>query len=220
MAAECYADDVDGAPGVGLRERNKRERRQRLEDVALQLFERDGFEHTTIEQIAAVAGIAPRTFFSYFASKDDLVLADYDERLGRIVEELTRRPTDEPAWDALRASFAAVASDYQAQAARISRRFELMLATPTVFARSLQLQAGWEQTIAQRLARRDSSGPGDPAPRLLAAAALAVMRSSVQHWLATGRTVALPDLVRDGFDRLGEGLSPRAQRTARRTRRE
>ncbi len=207
---------MDGSSGTTLRERNKRERRRRLEDVALDLFERDGFERTTIEQIAAAAGLAPRTFFSYFASKDDLLLADYGERLGRIVDELGRRPTDEPGWEALRASFAAVATDYEAQAERISRRFELIVANPSVFARSLQLQAGWERTIAERLSLRSGSGPDDAAPRLLAAAALAVMRSSIHHWLTSERSTALPELIRDGFDRLGRGLSDRAPRTDRR----
>jgi AcrR family transcriptional regulator len=88
---------------VGRRERNKRERRKRLEDVALELFERDGFEKTTIEQIADRAGLAPRTFFSYFATKDDLVLADYNDRLDRILDELEQRPLDEDPWRALQA---------------------------------------------------------------------------------------------------------------------
>ena len=99
-------------PTSGLRERKKRDRRRRIEDVAIDLFVRQGFDATTIEQIAAAADIAPRTFFSYFATKDDLVLADYTDRLDRILAELERRPDHEPAWDALSASFAAVASDY------------------------------------------------------------------------------------------------------------
>src|SRR5690606_20791601 len=139
---------------MGLRERKKVERRRRIEDAAVGLFERDGFEATTIEQIAAAADIAPRTFFSYFDTKDDVVLADYADRLGRIIDELDRRPADEPVWAALRASFAAVASDYVAEADRLERRFRIMAATPSVFARSLQLQAGWEHALGEHLAAR------------------------------------------------------------------
>ncbi|MEI2654143.1 MAG: TetR family transcriptional regulator [Microthrixaceae bacterium] len=160
---------------TGLRERNKRERRRRLEDVALELFERDGYDKTTIEQIAAGAGLAPRTFFSYFATKDDLVLADYTDRLHRILDELDRRPTDESAWDALRAAFAAVAADYEAEADRLRRRFTIMAHNPSVFARNLQLQATWEQALSEHLMNRLGSDPGDPTPRLLAATALAVI---------------------------------------------
>jgi AcrR family transcriptional regulator len=191
---------------TGLRERNKRERRRRLEDVAIDLFERNGFDKTTIEQISAAAGLAPRTFFSYFASKDDLVLGDYAERLDRILDELEQQPVALPAWDALRTSFAAVASDYEAEVDRLIRRFTIMAATPSVYARSLQLQAGWEHTLATHLAARLDAEPEDPRPRLLAATALAVMRASLQHWLTTGQTKPLPALVEVAFDQLGSGL--------------
>ncbi len=195
------------AAPTGLRERNKLERRRRLEDVAVELFERDGFDKTTIEQIAAAAGLAPRTFFSYFASKDDLVLADYADRLQRILDELARRPLDEPPWESLRAAFAAVAADYQANAERIRRRFTIMAGTPSVFARNLQLQAGWEQALAEQLTARLGAGADDPAPRLLAATALAVMRASLQQWLTSRRAPALPTLVQQAFDRLAAGLT-------------
>ncbi|MCC6438571.1 MAG: TetR family transcriptional regulator [Acidimicrobiales bacterium] len=195
------------AEPTGLRERNKRERRRRLEDVALDLFEREGFDRTTIEQIAAAAGIATRTFFSYFASKDDLVLADYSDRLARILDQLERRPAAEPSWDALRASFAAVAADYESEAEHIRRRFAIMASSPSVFARSLQLQAGWEQALTERLRTRLHTGTDDPTPRLFAATALAVMRASLQHWLTTPHAPALPELVQQGFQRLATGLA-------------
>jgi AcrR family transcriptional regulator len=191
----------------GLRERKKRERRRRIEDAAVELFERDGFEATTVEQIATAADIAPRTFFSYFETKDDVVLADYAERLDRILGELRRRPPDEAAWTALRASFAVVASDYAAEEDRIARRFAIVATTPSVLARSLQLQLGWERALAAELATRDDAAADDPDPGLLAAAALAAMRSSLQHWLVGGRRDALPSLVQRAFDRLGSGLT-------------
>ena len=197
------------AEPTGLRERNKRERRRRLEDVALDLFEREGFDRTTIEQIAAEAELAPRTFFSYFATKDDLVLADYSERLERILTELDRRPEAEPAWDALRESFAVVAADYEFEQDRIRRRFTIMATNPSVFARSLLLQAGWEQALTERLTTRLGARAYDPTPRLFAATALAVMRASLQHWLTTPRAPALPELVQRGFDRLASGLGTR-----------
>ena len=193
-------------PTSGLRERKKRERRRRIEDVAIDLFVRQGFDATTIEQIAAAADIAPRTFFSYFATKDDLVLADYTDRLDRIIAELERRPDHEPAWDALSASFAAVASDYTTEVDRLSSRFTIMATAPSVYARSLQLQAGWEQTLSEHLTARLAAQADDPTPRLLAAAALAVMRASLQHWLTGDRSVPLPALVERAFDRLGDGL--------------
>ncbi|MCO8126278.1 TetR family transcriptional regulator [Acidimicrobiia bacterium EGI L10123] len=192
---------------IGLRERKKRDRRRQIEDVAVELFEQQGFDATTIEQIAAAAEIAPRTFFSYFETKDDVVIADYADRLGRILEELDQRPADEPTWRALRAAFAAVASDYATEVDRLARRFGIMATTPSVQARSLQLQAGWEHTLAAHLATRMGAAASDPTPRLLAATAVAVMRASLQHWLTAPQAVELPTLVQDAFDRLGAGLA-------------
>lgn len=192
---------------VGLRERKKRERRRRIEDAAIELFERQGFDATTIEQIAAAADIAPRTFFSYFPTKDDLVLADYTDRLDRIIAEFARRPEAEPAWDALSASFAAVAADYTTEVDRLASRFTIMATAPSVYARSLQLQAGWEQTLSDHLAERLGASLDDPAPRLLAATAVAVMRASLRHWLTSDHPEPLPVLVEKAFERLGRGLS-------------
>lgn len=207
------------AEPTGLRERNRRERRQRLEDIALELFERDGFDGTTIEQIAAGAGLAPRTFFSYFASKGDLLLSDYEQRLARILDEFDSRPPDERPWDALKAAFAAAAADYEAEADRIRRRFTIIAASPSVLAHSLQLQTGWEQSLAERLSARAAAGGTGAGPRLLAATALAVMRASLQQWLLDPDTAPLPQLVMDSFEQLATGLRPpdRATRAPRRT---
>src|ERR1700756_1852097 len=69
-SSQIYATKAEG-----LRERNRRETQQRIADVAMELFVAHGFEATTLDEIAAVAGISRRTFFHYFRSKDDLLLA-------------------------------------------------------------------------------------------------------------------------------------------------
>ena len=195
--------DVD----VGLRERKKLERRERIEAAAVDLFERDGFGATTIENIAARADIAPRTFFSYFATKEDVVLADYTERLDRIVAVLAQRPSAEAPWAALRAAFLDVADDYLARRHELIRRFSIVADNPSVYARSLQLQAGWEDALSVVLADRGRYRAGDVTPGLLASAALACMRSSLRHWQTTGRHSNLPALVAMCFDRVGDGMA-------------
>ena len=191
----------------GLRERKKRERRRCIEEAAIDLFDRDGFDSTTIEAIAAAADIAPRTFFYYFPTKEDVVLADYAERLDRILDELGRQPQGDPAWDALRASFVTVAADYEARRADLIRRFVIMAANESVYARSLQLQAGWEDALAQVIEQRGGHGVDTIESRLLAAASLACMRSSLRHWLATDHETALPMLIDGCFDRMANGLT-------------
>jgi len=191
---------------LGLRARKKIERRRCIERAALDLFEVNGFESVTIDHIAAAADIAPRTFFYYFPTKEDVVLADYAGRLERIVGELARRPHDEGPWAALLASFLVVAADYETERDDLIRRFTITAANPSVYARSLALQAGWEDALAEVLAERSGIANPDVGPRLLAAAALACMRSSLQHWLATGHESPLPGLVQRCFDQLADGL--------------
>ena len=192
---------------VGLRERKKRERRRCIEEAAIDLFEERGFDGTTIEDIAAAADIAPRTFFSYFPTKEDVVLADYASRLDQIIDVLRSRLPSEAPWTALQASFVTVAADYEARRDDLIRRFTIMAAHPPVYARSLQLQAGWEDALTDVLIDRAGPDVGQLESRLLASAALACMRSSLQHWLLTGQATALPDLIEECFDRLANGLT-------------
>jgi AcrR family transcriptional regulator len=191
---------------TGLRERKKLQTRRRIEGAALELFGRDGFDGTTVEGIAAAADIAPRTFFYYFPTKEDVVLADYAGRLERIVDQLRQRPDSERPWAALRASFLVVAADYDADHREIIRRFQIMATSPSVYARSLQLQAGWEDTVAAVLTERMGCQTEELGPRLLASCALSAIRSSLRHWIVTGQQSSLPQLVEGCFDQLGEGL--------------
>jgi len=191
----------------GLRQRKKSQTRNRIEAAAMDLFEQRGFDGTTVEEIAGAAQIAPRTFFTYFPTKEDVVLADYASRLHRIIEQLQERPDAEAPWAALRASFVVVAADYDAQRTQLVRRFRVMADTESVYARSLQLQSGWEDTLAAALADRMGDEPEGLTPRLLASAALSAMRSSQRHWIATGQTTPLPTLVEFCFDQLAGGLA-------------
>ncbi len=191
---------------LGLRERKKLERRSCIEAAAIDLFEASGFDGTTIEDIAAKADIAPRTFFYYFATKEDVVLADYAGRLELIIAELGGQPEGDGPWGALRASFVVVAADYSAQRDQLVRRFAIMAENSSVYARSLQLQAGWENALADVINARLGGGDSIDA-RLMAAAALACMRSSLQHWLLTEHETPLPELIESCFDRLAHGFT-------------
>lgn len=193
------------AATAGLRERKKLERRRQIEDTALELFARDGFDATTVEMIAAACDIAPRTFFSYFDTKDDLVLADYTARLQRILDAFAARPADEPAWKALQASFAAIAVDYESQAEQLRARFAIMATAPSVRARSLELQLGWEFALAERLAARTDVAD-DAVAQLLAGTALAIMRTTLRQWLTSATGAHPPELMRRGFALAGDGL--------------
>ncbi len=171
------------------------------------MFESQGFDGATVEEIAQAADISPRTFFHYFPSKEDVVLADYEERLARILEVLADAPTDQPPWLALRSAFLVVGADYDAQRDQLLRRFRIILVTPSVAARNLQLQATWEQAVTQAVADwLGVSATEDIRPALLAGAALACMRASLRRWILDDGRSRLPDHIGACFDVMDLGL--------------
>jgi AcrR family transcriptional regulator len=91
-----------------LRERKKQRTRATLIDAAVELCERQGYERTTVDQIAAIADVSPRTFSRYFATKDAIALALIDEAIAHAAVELSRQPTDIGHFEALRRSYVAM----------------------------------------------------------------------------------------------------------------
>jgi AcrR family transcriptional regulator len=96
--------EVTGAAIPGLRERKKQRTRSLLIDAAVQLCDKQGFEKTTVDQIAAVADVSPRTFSRYFATKDAVILALIDDMVDAIAVQLERQPPDMPEFEALLAA--------------------------------------------------------------------------------------------------------------------
>jgi AcrR family transcriptional regulator len=199
-------DDAQ-AGTTGLRERKRAQTRRAIVDAALARFTEQGFSPTTVEQIAADAGIAPRTFFHYFPSKEDVVLADHDGRLARLREVLARRPADEAPLAAVRAALLEVADDYLEERDRLLVAARIMAGAPTVLARSLERQTHWEEAIAEVVAvRLGVDVVRDVRPRLVAAVTLAAMRVTQRAWLAAGGTDDLPERMADALDLLERGL--------------
>ncbi len=192
---------------TGLRARKKLRTRQTIERVALDLIEAQGFDSTTVDEIAAAADISPRTFFHYFPSKEDALLADYSARLDQIVAALKASPADRPAWAALREAFLAVGADYETERDHLLRRFRIIRSAPSVAARNLQLQARWEDAVAAAVTDwLELDSDQDIRPRLIAGAALAAMRASLQRWLTDDGDTRLPDHIAYCFGLLETGL--------------
>jgi AcrR family transcriptional regulator len=89
-----FVAEVRGESALGLRERKKQRTRALLMDAAIDLCNRQGFERTTVDQIAAVADVSPRTFSRYFATKEAVVLALIDDTVELAAAELTRQPAN------------------------------------------------------------------------------------------------------------------------------
>jgi AcrR family transcriptional regulator len=137
----------------GLRQRKKRRTRRALVDAALELFAEHGYDQTTIAAITAAAEVAPRTFFSYFRSKDDLLFADFDNALELMRAGFAAQPAGEGPADALRR----IATQVLPQAAghllgeHADVRRQLLLARPELAARAVQCLQEAERELATQL---------------------------------------------------------------------
>ncbi len=159
----------------GLRERKKQRTRETIIEVAMRLFAERGFDGTTVADIANAADIAPRTFFGYFATKEDVVFHDFDEVHGRFDRRLAERLPGETAIDALRAVIVELVQelDFEDPAERLRR--VLVASTPALRERDRALMARIEHTLAVSVAR-DLGVPDDSVrPRMIGAAAVAAL---------------------------------------------
>jgi AcrR family transcriptional regulator len=135
-----------------LRDRKRDRTRQAIIDAAAELFEHHGYDTTTISDIAAAADISPRTFFGYFASKEDLLFTDPDARMQRTLKAIEQRAPDEGPVDVLLRGLREVVEagdDMMSKMAQL--RFRFSRAIPALRGRALQLQQDGQAEIAKRL---------------------------------------------------------------------
>jgi AcrR family transcriptional regulator len=183
-----------------IRERTRRLAQTELTSVAQDLFVAQGYDGTTVDQIAAAAGMSKRTFFRYFPSKDDLVIGKYDLFADRMAEALDERPADEPVWESLRRVFDItldyVQDDYQR--ARNEAMDEIVRSTPQLYARYLEKMQRVQQLligrVAGRLGARDDNS-SDPRPAAIVGAAFACMQAARQAWFASDRSDTFGDYL-------------------------
>ncbi|WP_139327398.1 TetR family transcriptional regulator [Microbacterium sp. RURRCA19A] len=178
---------------VPIRERTRRLVQTELTSVAQDLFVAHGYENTTVDQIAAAAGMSKRTFFRYFPSKDDLVIGKYDLFADRMAEALDDRPMDEPVWDSLRRVFD-ITLDYvqdDRQRARNDAMDEIVQSSPQLKARYLEKMQRVQELligrVATRIAGRDAD-PSDPTAAAIVGAAFACMQAARHAWFASDQS--------------------------------
>src|SRR3978361_2243982 len=138
-----------GHGGIGLRERKKARPREALQDAAMGRFCRQGFDGTTVEEIAEACEVSPRTFFRYFPTKEDVLFADAAARRERLLEVIAERPVEEPAFVALRAAMRALAADYRDDRDALVSRSKIVAASPHLQAYKAEHQHGWETDVVE-----------------------------------------------------------------------
>lgn len=180
---------VDRSPELPVRAGRRRSTsRDELERVAFELFERDGFDTVTVDEIAKTAGIGRRTFFRYFESKNDVVWGAFTEHLNYMREEFARRPADEMLMDAVRAVVVEFNRVDPAEVPRHRRRMELILRVPALQAHSTLRYRDWRAIVAEFAAARLGVDPMSLVPQSIAYATLGVALAAYEHWLAHSET--------------------------------
>ena len=180
-----------------LRDRTVRLVRAEVGAVAIRLFIEQGFDNTTVDQIAAEAGLSRTSFFRYFATKEDLVLGHLDEVGQQVLASLAARPESEPVWQSLHHALDALMQEAAASPEDNLRLARMLRETPALRVRQFGKQMGWHALLTPEVARRlhvvDEAR--DPRPRALVAAAMACLNAAVETWSAADGAIELPLLL-------------------------
>jgi AcrR family transcriptional regulator len=203
----CYTEEVDEATtDASLRERNTKERRAALVEAAYGLFAQQGYAATTMDDVAARAGVSRRTAFRYFASKEDLVFPHREERLARL-ERLLLAHEGEAPFETVRRACVALARDYEEARVQMLAQWRIAETEPSLLGRELQFDRHSEEAIARAfLTHEHGSTRARRRARVRAAAVIGVVRATLRDWLEGGAIGDLGRLARETFADLERGF--------------
>ncbi|MEV8363224.1 TetR family transcriptional regulator [Streptomyces niveus] len=204
-SAPLPSDDAQ-QPRLGLRERKKLKTRVAIREATYRLITDQGYEATTVEQIAAAAEVSPSTVFRYFPTKEDIVLTD---EFDPVMEAAIRaRPADEPPLESLRAVLRqAVEAILADQPEELLQRSKLMLEIPAVRARMTETMAETSLLLSRAVADRTGRDEGDLEVRVFTASVMAALREVTIYWAEHDQKENLAVLVDRALDSLEGGLS-------------
>jgi mycofactocin system transcriptional regulator len=177
-----------------------------LSHIGLQLFIENGFEETTVDDIAAAAGIGRRTFFRYFASKNDLPWGDFDAMIASMREYLFGLDDDVPVQAALRTAVLEFNRFPTDEIPYHRQRMDLLLNVPSLAAHSTLRYADWRQAIADFVAHRLALDPAALVPQTTAWAMLAASLAAYEQWLKSDDANLL-EVLAESLDLVEGGLS-------------
>lgn len=200
---------VENVENAAPRSRAGRKRvtsRSELEHVAFDLFAVQGFDDTTVDDIARAAGIGRRTFFNYFDSKNDVVWGDFDAQLAGMRTRLEAGDSSAPLMDTLRRALVEFNRVDAAELPWHRRRMELILRVPALQAHATLRYAAWRRVIAGYVGLRQGQPPDSLAPQAIAHAMLGVAIAAYEQWLARA-DADLSDLLDTAMRELAAGFA-------------
>lgn len=193
------------APAEGLRERKRRETQQRIAEVGQRLFLTTGYDGTTLDAIAAEAGISRRTFFSYFKSKDDIIFFWLDADRASLIASLLKTSPDVQPLDAVRDVMVKHIARYTTE--QMIAVDNLMLSSESLLARKQAHYAEQEQALFNALCEVWRQPERRPALRMVAMVSIGAMRVALMAWREqTGQRKPAAKFLRDAFDSLKSEL--------------
>ena len=176
-----------------------------IAEVALDLFDTYGFSEVSVDDVALASGIARRTLFRYYPSKNAIPWGDFDSHLRHFASLLDGADPQAPIRVALRAALLDFNTFEVSEAARHRQRMRVILQTAELQAYSMTMYAGWREVVARFVARRTGDRPGNLVPQTVAWLMLGVALAAYQHWLADD-TVPLRQALGTAFDAVADGL--------------
>src|SRR6476659_4524788 len=177
-----------------------------ISNVAIDLFAARGFDDVSVDDVAEAAGIARRTLFRYYPSKNALPWGDFDAHLDHMRDLLNALAPDVPVGEALRTALLAFNTFDEAETARHRQRMRVILETAALQAYSMTMYAGWRAVVAAFVAQRLGTKPENLVPQTVAWTMLVVALSAYESWLAD-QSVSLPQARGNAFDTVSDGLS-------------
>ncbi|MEP9415643.1 mycofactocin system transcriptional regulator [Gordonia sp. VNQ95] len=180
--------------------------RAQISATAIDLFTTIGFEETSVEDIADAAGIARRTLFRYFPSKNAIAWGDFDAHLDELRHLLADIPDDLPIADAVTRALVAFNTVPPQGADGHRRRMQLLLGVPSLQAHSMLMYADWRHVIAEFCAHRLGLDEDDHLPQTIGWMCLGTALAAYEQWL-TDPDSDLESLIRAGCEVLANGVA-------------
>lgn len=199
--------DVTTVPEAGRRERKKAQTRDAIIDAAIDRFERRGYDATTVEQIADAADVSERTFFRYFDSKLDVVLATKGSEAPDLEAQIASRPAGESPLEATRQVIRAQLLDQLGAGDLVVRQFRVVMGTPSLRPLAFEHFNEHRDELATVYAARLGVPADDLVPQVFASAVGGTIWTVINRWVDEGaeRERLLP-LVDEAFALLEKGL--------------
>ncbi|WP_070381009.1 TetR/AcrR family transcriptional regulator [Rhodococcus sp. WMMA185] len=193
---------------IGLRDRKKAATRAALSDAAARLARVSGIESVTADAIASEAGVSARTFHNYFSSKEEAVLAHFEESVSDWVRLLSERPVDEPIWDTLEYVMVQIVTDPAKPLEETAATMELIESSPALLAKKLEVHLRVTRLIGEVIAERTGTDiDTDLYPNLLHLVVGAACKAAFDLWMSGRSDASEPEeLVREAMRLLRQGL--------------